>query len=119
MVMVQYHRIMHIVYENHLIQSRSVKEGTRKKITLNLVQVKIIILSFKTDSIGFALRLLTLIVKVRLFQNDFDCGLQSGIMKRTGNGSFFCRRLLHVRTVITVVVSCRFVRYNVQYLQSR
>ena len=89
-------------------------------MTIALVQVTIIILSFKTDSIGFALRLLTLIVKVRLFQNDFDCGLESGIMKRTGNGSFFCRRLLHVRTVvITVVVSCRFVRYNVQYLQSR
>ena len=73
-------------------------------------------LSFKIDSIGFTLHLRTLIVKLRLYQNDFDCGLESGIMKRMG--VFFVVVLLHVCTVITVVVSCRFVD-TVQYLQYR
>ena len=61
------------------------------------------------------MRLLTLIVKVRLYQNDFDCGLESGIMKRMA--FFVVVVLLHVDVgtyrYYCTGSRCRFARYNI------
>ena len=99
---------MHVVYENHLIQKQPIRKRRNKKDNnhhISSSKNNHIILQNRFNRLHIALTyLLTLIVKVQLYQNDFNCGLESGVMKRMG--VFFV-------AVITVVISCRFVQYNI------